>query len=199
MICLCAGPAAAQVEVPPEVQSPAVAAVNELGKHVVLGRFQVAIDRMYPQWKEQLSKRAGGMDKLQEQLAGAGKDMAAQGIQILSFRAVDIPTAYEVDAGKEIVQQNGKPVETMIFKKWLLLIPTVTEFRFTPPAKPGELPKARVVVSKGFQVAISEKGKNDWTFIDGSGIRVSDLRRLFFTLPENLELPEIKQEEKKDN
>jgi hypothetical protein len=207
MICLASLPAAAQVAVPPEVEQSALAAVDELGQQVVLGRYQIAIDRMFPPWKESLAKSVGGVEKLQEKLAGTGKIMAEQGIQLLSFRtesrkdpATGVETkvtAYEVESGKEVVQENGKPVEKMIYKKWLLLIPTVTEFRMTAPAKPGELPKMHVIANHSFQVAISDKGKNDWTFIDGSGLRISDLRRLFFTLPENMTLPEIRSEEKK--
>ena len=207
MICLTSLRPGAQVAVPPEVEQSALAAVDELGQQVVLGRYQIAIDRMFPPWKESLAKSVGGVEKLQEKLAGTGKIMAEQGIQLLSFRtesrkdpatgAETKVTAYEVESGKEVVQENGKPVEKMIYKKWLLLIPTVTEFRMTAPAKPGELPKMHVIANHSFQVAISDKGKNDWTFIDGSGLRISDLRRLFFTLPENMTLPEIRSEEKK--
>ena len=207
MICLAALPVAGQVAVPPEVEQSALAAANDLGQQVVLGRYQVAVDRMFPPWKETLAKSVGGIEKLEAKLAGTGKTLAEQGIQILSLRTENRKdeatgvetkvTAYEVDTGKETVQENGKPVEKMTFKKWLLVIPTVTEFRMTAPGKPGELPKMHVVANHSFQVAISDKGKNDWTFIDGSGLRISDLRRLFFTLPENMILPEIKAEEKK--
>jgi hypothetical protein len=98
-----------------------------------------------------------------------------------------------------VVEENGKKVEKMIYKQWLLLIPTVTEYRITQPGKGGELPKFLVITSSGFQVAISDKDKNDWTFIDGSGVTVPELRRLFITLPDTLVLPEIKRdhEEKK--
>ncbi|WP_367871628.1 hypothetical protein [Luteolibacter sp. Populi] len=198
MICLAVGRAPGQVAAPPAVEQAAIAAVNDMGKEVVLGRHQAAIDRMFPPWKESLAKSVGGMDKLQEKLAAVPKMMAQQGIVLRSFRAEGTPTAYEVDAGKETVQEGGKPVEKMIFKKWLIVIPTATEILFTAPAKPNEAPKMHVVVSHSFQVAIADKDKNDWTFIDGSGLRLSDLRRLFFTLPDNMILPEIKGEEKKD-
>jgi len=46
----------------------------------------------------------------------------------------------------------------------------------------------------GFQVAIADKGSDDWTFISGSDISVADLRSLFTSLPANLELPEVKRE-----
>ena len=189
----------AQVAAPAEVTSAAVAAVKAMGDQVVLGRHQEAINRMYPQWKESVAKREGGMEKLEAKLAGIVKQMNEQGVQVLSFRPEGIPTAYEVGPGKEVVEENGKKVEKMIYKQWLLLIPTVTEYRITQPGKGGELPKFLVITSSGFQVAISDKDKNDWTFIDGSGVTVPELRRLFITLPDTLVLPEIKRdhEEKK--
>jgi hypothetical protein len=189
----------AQVAAPAEVTAAAVAAVKAMGDQVVLGRHQEAIKRMYPQWKESVAKREGGMEKLEAKLAGIVKQMNEQGVQVLSFRPEGIPTAYEVGPGKEVVEENGKKVEKMIYKQWLLLIPTVTEYRITQPGKGGELPKFLVITSSGFQVAISDKDKNDWTFIDGSGVTVPELRRLFITLPDTLVLPEIKRdhEEKK--
>jgi len=189
----------AQVAAPAEVTAAAVAAVKAMGDQVVLGRHQEAIKRMYQQWKESVAKREGGMEKLEAKLAGIVKQMNEQGVQVLSFRPEGIPTAYEVGPGKEVVEENGKKVEKMIYKQWLLLIPTVTEYRITQPGKGGELPKFLVITSSGFQVAISDKDKNDWTFIDGSGVTVPELRRLFITLPDTLVLPEIKRdhEEKK--
>lgn len=186
--------AGAQVEAPAEVTSAAVAAVKAMGDQVVLGKHQVAIDRMYPQWKESVAKREGGMEKLEEKLAGIVKQMNEQGVQLLAFRPEGKPTAYEVGPGKEVVEEDGKKVEKMIFKKWLLLIPTVTQYRITKPAQAGELPKFLVITSRGFQVAISDKDKNDWTFIDGAGVTVPELRRLFITLPDTMVLPEIKRE-----
>ena len=198
------------VPVAPEIEQSAVAAVNELGKQVVMGNHKVALDRMYPAWKEKFAAQVpGGMKALEKTMENLGKEMAKNGTSVISFRAAGPVTAYEVESGKEpllddkgkpvIDKESGKPVEKMLFKKWLLVVPTLTEFRFTEPPKPGELPKIRVAVSHSFQVVISDKGKNDWTFIDGATLRISELRRLFFNLPQDMALPEIKKEEKKTN
>jgi hypothetical protein len=189
----------AQAAAPAEVSTAAVAAVKTLGDQVVLGKFQVAIDRMYPEWKTRAAKRAGGMDKLEEQLADVGKKMAQQGVQLMSFRPQGAPLSFEVGPGKEVVQENGKQVEKLIHKQWLVLVPTITEYRISKPGEKGALPKFVVIQSTGFQVAVSDKGKNDWTFIDGATLRISELRRLFFNLPQDMALPEIKKEEKKTN
>ena len=184
----------AQVVAPPEVTASAVAAVEALGKQVVLGNHQVAIDRMYPRWKDSVAKREGGMAKLEAKLAGIGKMMSEQGVLLRSFRPEGKPIAYEVGSGKEVVEENGRQVERMTFNQWLILIPTVTEYRITPPAeKEHEQPKSMIITTKSFQVAISDKGENDWTFIDGSSATVPDLRRLFFTLPDTMKLPPIER------
>jgi hypothetical protein len=85
----------------------------------------------------------------------------------------------------------GEEVESLIFTKWMVLIPTVTTFRVILE---GET-KPRLIESTGFQVAVSEKGKNDWSFIDGSGLTVNDLRGLFATLPQDLQLPPVGKRE----
>jgi len=183
--CLClVGAVRGQVVPPPEVAASAIAAVEDLGKQVLLGRHKVAIERMYPRWKERMAKRVGGMDALEKQLEGIGEMMARQGVAVLSFRHTGVPIAYEVWPGK--APEGAPPV----YQKWLLLVPTETEYRITQPGTP---PTFHTIRSKGFQVAVSEKGKNEWTFIDGSGLSVADLRSLFITLPENMELPPVER------
>jgi hypothetical protein len=185
----------AQQAAPIDVTDSAVAAVKTLGEQVVLGKHEVAIERMYPEWKERAAKQAGGMDKLEAQLAKVSQMMAQQGVQLISFKPQGPPESYEVQMGKEEVLENGKKVEKAIYKKWLVLIPTVTEYRIAAPAEKGGVPKFVVIQSTGYQAAISDKGKNDWTFIDGASLTVTELRRLFITLPENMQLPPIKRKQ----
>jgi hypothetical protein len=52
-----------------------------------------------------------------------------------------------------------------------------------------------VIESKGFQVAISDKDKIEWSFIDGAGLVVQDLRSLFISLPQDMVLPETVRRE----
>lgn len=185
----------AQQAAPIEVTNSAVAAVKALGEQVVLGKHEIAIERMYPEWKERAAKQAGGMDKLEKQLAKVSQVMAQKGVQLISFKPEGAPESYEVQMGKEEVVENGKKVEKAIYKKWLVLIPTVTEYRIAAPAEKGGVPKFVVIQSTGFQAAVSEKGKNEWTFIDGASLTVAELRRLFITLPENMQLPPIKRKQ----
>lgn len=176
---------------PADVVASAVAAVASLGDEVVLGRYQVAVERMNPLWKERTANRMGGMKELEKQLAGVARQMVQQGISMISFKPQGQPRSFEVGPGKKVEKVNGVEVENLIFTHWLVLIPTVTKFRII---RQGET-KPLVIESIGFQVAISEKGRNDWTFIDGSGLTVNDLRGLYGTLPQDLQLPPLEKRE----
>lgn len=176
----------AQAVAPPEVVKSAITSVEALGKKVVNSDYKAAIDSMYPQWKERMAKRKGGIKKLESELEGIGEMMSRNGVQIISFKTVGMPTSYEVWRGKGGDAAGGEPN----FTKWLLLIPTVTQFRIFH----DDGPKAALINSHGFQVAIADKGQDNWTFINGSDVSVSDLRSLFTTLPANMELPLVKQE-----
>jgi hypothetical protein len=174
---------------PPEIITSAVKAVADLGKEVVMGRYQVAGERMYPMWKERAAKRMGGMHKLQEQIDGVANRMLQQGISITDFRPEGQPRAYEVYPGKIVQVIDGEKIERLRYTKWLVLVPTVTRFRTHLKGDPI----AVIIESTGFQVAVTDKGKEDWTFIDGAGVTVNDLRSLFVNLPMNLELPPLEK------
>ncbi len=184
-------PGTAAVTAPPEVVASAVAAVAKLGDEVVLGRYQVAVDRMNPMWKERTAKRMGGMEELNKQLAGVAKQMVQQGISMISFKPQGQPRSFEVSPGKKVEKVNGVETESLVFNKWLVLVPTATKFRIM---REGDT-KPLVIDSIGFQVAISDKGRNDWSFIDGSGLSVNDLRSMFATLPQDLTFPPLEKKE----
>ncbi len=177
--------------VPPEIIKSAVTAVESLGKEVVLGKYQVAIDRMYPQWKERTAKKMGGKENLEKQLEDVAKQMLKRGISITDFKPQGEPKAYEVYPGKAVQIINGKETEVMRYTKWLVLVPTVTRVRMLIDGDPIPLN----FESTGFQVAISDKGSNEWFFIDGTAVTVNELRSLFITLPENMELPPLEKKQ----
>ena len=139
-------PAAPVVTAPPEVVASAVAAVSKLGDEVVLGRYQVAVDRMNPMWKERTAKRMGGMQELEKQLAGVAKQMVQQGISMISFKPQGQPRSYEVSPGKKVEKVNGVDVESLVFNKWLVLVPTVTKFRIMQKVE-KEVPKVITIDS----------------------------------------------------
>ncbi|NJM38089.1 MAG: hypothetical protein HC845_09665 [Akkermansiaceae bacterium] len=146
---------------------------------------------MNPQWKERTAKRIGGMEELEKQLDGVSQQMVQQGITIISFRPQGLPRSFEVSPGRKVETVNGEQVESLVYHKWLVLIPTLTQFRIV---RPGQA-KPTVIDSTGFQVAIADKGKNNWSFIDGAGLTVNELRGLFGTLPQDLQFPTIEKRE----
>jgi hypothetical protein len=177
-------------EIPATVAAAAVDAVTKLGEQVVLGRFRIAIERMNPMWKDRTAKRMGGMEELERQLDGVAQQMVQQGISMLSFRPEGQPRAFEVWPGKKVDIVNGKEVESLIYTKWMVFVPTVTRFRII---REGNRPL--IIDSIAYQVAITEKDQNDWTFIDGSGLTLNELRSLFTNLPQDLTLPPVEKRE----
>jgi hypothetical protein len=177
--------------IPPDVLASAVAAVGKLGDEVVLGHYQVAVQRMNPLWKKRTAQHMGGEEVLEKQLAGVAAQMAQQGISMISCKPVGQPIPYEVAPGKKRVKENGVEVDKLVYTKWLVLVPTMTQFRIFPAGAK----RALVIDSTSFQVAVCEKGKNDWTFIDGANLNAGDLRGLFSTLPRDMELPPVKKHE----
>ncbi len=185
------GTASGQAAAPPEVAASAVSAVAELGKQVEIGRYEFAIRRMYPTWKERMAARVGGEQELEKQLADAAEQMVSKGVAITSFLPQGRPTTYEVGIGKKVDMVNGQPAESLIYTKWLVLVPTLTKFTVRPQG--GGKPVT--IESSGFQAAISDKGRNDWTFIDGSKLNANELRKLFVNLPHDIELPPVEMKE----
>ncbi len=180
--------------VQPDVVTSAVAAVAKLGEEVVLGRYQMAVERMNPLWKERTAKRMGGMEALGKQLDAVAAEMVKQGISMISCKPQGQPRVLQVSPGKKTVKESGANVEKLVYTKWLAFIPTVTKFRVMRKIE-GQVPKQIIIESTSYQVAISDKGANDWTFIDGSGLKAGDLRSLFSTLPQDLELPPVERRE----
>lgn len=176
---------------PPEVLQSARSAVADLGKQVVLGRYQYAIEKMNPLWKERMAARKGGIAAVERELAGVSERMVQQGITITDFQPRGNPSSYEVGPGKRVDVVGGQQVENLIYTKWLVLVPTLTKIRVFPQGSP----KPIEIEITGFQVAISDKGRNEWTFIDGSSLTQGDLRQLFINLPQDMVLPPIEKRE----
>lgn len=190
------GPAQAE-EIPAGVATSAVVAVKKLGEQVVLGNRLYAVERMYPRWKERMAKRVGGMEafdrKLKEQIKEVEAQMRQHGMSVIAFNPVGTPRVHGVWQGKQTKVVDGRAVEVLVKTKWMVLIPTVTKLRIFDQ----QLSKHRIIESQGFQVAVADKGKNDWYFMDGAGLSVADLRSLFPDLPGNLELPKLERREVK--
>lgn len=91
----------AQTTAPIEVVNSAIAAVNDLGKQVVLGKMKTSMERMYPQWRQRLSERAGGDAALEKTFDEMMAEMMKQGTTMISFKTFGFPTVYDVYPGKK--------------------------------------------------------------------------------------------------
>ena len=139
---------------PLEVVKSAVAAVEKLGSEVSRGNYAVAIERMNPLWTERLAKQSpGGMAEVQKQIEEAAQLMTKRGVSIISSIPQGPPRSYEVGPGKKVEKVNGQEVESLIYTKWMVFVPTLTQYRLFL-----EKERKSVIIEKvGYQVAVSEK------------------------------------------
>ena len=167
---------------PKEVLDQAVAATREMGQQVLRGDYGVALDRMYPRWKNRAAKRlAGGQTELARRLAEIPSQMAKQGISMLKYEVGEPTGAHEVVLLRT-KDESGNDVK--MYLEWLVFVPTRAEYRIIDP----QTRLARRIETKGFQVAVNKKGTADWYFIDGRNCSITDLRSFFPGLPEDLGL-----------
>lgn len=176
-------PALCQVKAPVEVVDSGVAAVNDLGKQCSLGKFAVAFERMNPLWRKRLATKLGGEEILKAQCESIGAQLAKNATTLISHTTEGFPTIYEVSPGKKTESIDGKEVESLIYTKWLMVVPTVARYRII--GTDGK----HIIESHAFQIAVSDKAKLDWSFIDGGTVTVADLRTMFISLPMTMKLP----------
>lgn len=179
---------------PPGVVPSALAAVEQLGLQAVQGKFETALERMYPPWRHQSAVRAGGEAKFIAAMNRLPAEMAKAGVTLLSCKPSGSPTVLEAVPGMRRVQRQGQVFTAMRHTKWLVLVPTVTVFQVIHQVQ-GQPPRRVKIESTGYQIAIADKAKLDWTFIDGSSVTIADLRALFSTLPADLKLPPLSKRE----
>lgn len=158
-------------------------AAQQLGNEVLKSNFLYAIEHMYPRWKNRQAKRLGSESRLLESFSNAGAQMQEAGITIDSFVALQPTRAYRVHpkmkpGAREIRSSADLDYQILVF------IPTKMKMSFF-----SEGQAKRSFMRQSFQVALANEGENKWTFIDGSTIRITDLRSMFPLLPNDLELP----------
>ncbi len=179
-------------KVPDAAIASAVQAVADLGKSVVQGRYRVALDRMNPKEKAQLAKQKGGIEAVEKKLEGVADEMVRQGVRIISCKPQGKPVAYGVEPEDVIEEVDGKKVNLVKYSQWLVLVPTITRFEVLHRVE-GQPAKWIEIEEVSFQVAVSDRDKADWTFINGAGLSVARLRNLYLTLPATIEFPPVQR------
>jgi len=165
---------------PPEVLESAAEATKALAAQVMEGNYAYSIEKMYPRWKARAAKREGGMKELLERLAKAPAEMQRKGITLLDLEVGQPAAGHEVRAA--LIGDAGGG-QRRILTEWLVLVPTTSRFKVVDPRRGVK----KEIETYGYQVAIANKERMEWTFIDGSGLSVSELRRFFPGLPEDRE------------
>lgn len=167
-----------------EVSQSVRAATQRLGNEVLQSNFRYAIDHMYPRWKNSQAKRLGSEAKLLAAFNSAGAKMQEAGVTLDSFLALEPTGAYRVHPKLKPGVSDVNSSSDLDYQI-LVLIPTQMKISFYVEGHPK-----RSFMRNSYQVALSQEGSNEWSFIDGSTIRFTDLRSLFPLLPSDLELPE---------
>ena len=181
--------------VPEAVKIEAQKATQALVNQVVRGNQDAAFLHMNPEWRKKLARKNGGEKKLMKEMRAQFAALQAQGISIRAMETKEPDVAYEVDFGLQDQLINGKAQKVGIYKKYLVFVPNVSLVTATNRnVQPPEIYDIRV---DGFTVAISDKEKNNWTFIDGADLKAANLRELFPFLPRNEKLLGFPKREKK--
>lgn len=181
--------------VPQAVRIEAQKATQALVNQVVRGNQDAAFLHMNPVWKDKLARKNGGEKKLMANMRAEFSNLQAQGVAIRAMEAKKPDVAFEVDFGLKAQVINGVNQQVGIYKKYLVFVPTLSLVTATNrKAQPPEIYDIRI---DGFQVAICDKGLNNWTFIDGSDLKAANLRELFPFLPRNEKLLGFPKREKK--
>ena len=184
-------------EVPEAAIASAVEAVAELGKSVVRGNYQMALDRMNPKEKKLLAEKMGGLEALEKKLAEAPAQMERNGVKVVFSKPKGKPQAYAVTpVFVKPSEQGGAGGEEgkgrWFYSQWLVVVPTLTRYEVRLPTE-GDGEQLVRIENLSFQVAVSDRGKDDWTFINGAGLTLGRLRNHYRTLPADIEFPPVEE------
>lgn len=189
-----------------DVKERAQAAVQVVVNETIRGDFKAALDSMNPEFLNMIARPFGGPKRLKAQYLKQMKEMGANGVTFQAAITRRADSAFEVDYGFEdllvdgqkVIGPDGKPKQVARYRKWMVFVPTVKDFQYLDKAKnPAELRRFR---KWDFEIAISPKGQENWTFVNGNGMNALQLRKVFKFLPKedkDYQFPEIKNEELK--
>ena len=169
--------------VPMEVQNRAKDAVQDQVAKTLKGDFKGVVDKMNPDHLKILAREAKvPVNVLKAQKLRQLQGVAQQGVTIEAMITLPPSGAFEVDFGLVGQVVNGEAVNGAAYRQWMVFIPTVMDVSAMDLA--AEPPRMRTVRKWSFEVAISPKDKDDWTFVNGDGVNALELRKLFKFLPQ---------------
>jgi hypothetical protein len=188
--------------VPNDVMERARMAVQKLVDQVVRGNYEATLETMHPEFVKAISRPYGGPEKYKASMLKMMQQMGGNGIAIQAIITQAPETALEVDFGmqdvlvdgKPVLGADGKPKREGAYRSWMVFVPTVMDVFITD--KQAQPPVMKKVRKWNFQVAISPKREENWTFISGSSINPLLLRKIFPFLPkdeDSFQFPKVKK------
>ena len=161
--------------VPAEILADAVKATQAVGDETLKGDFDGVVKKLYPRYRKRAAKRLGSNEALTEQMRKLVNEFAASGMTVTKFEAEPAIHGFDIPE----------------FSEWLVFVPTKRTVRRIDPTT-GLTQWAEI---KDYQVAIRKKEVGaSWSFINGSRLKMTELRSFFPSLPNDLEeyaVPEI--------
>ena len=168
--------------VPMEVQMRAKEAVQEMVNKTLQQDFVAVADKIYPDYLQLLARaKRKTIAQVKAEEVAKLKAVGASGVTIDSMITLAPKNAFEVEYGVE-KGQGGSATEAG-YRSWMVFIPTVLDFSALDNL--ADPPRMRSFRKWGFQVAISKKDQESWTFVDGDGVNALELRKLFKFLPQD--------------
>lgn len=161
--------------VPAAVLADAVKATQEVGDQTLKGDFEGVVTQLYPRYRKRAAKRLGSNEALAEQMRKLVSDFMAGGMTVTKFVAEPAIHGFDIPE----------------FREWLVFVPCTRTVRRIDPDT-GLVQWAEI---KDYQVAIRKKGEGEhWSFINGSRLKIQELRSFFPSLPNDIEefaVPEV--------
>jgi hypothetical protein len=169
--------------VPMEVQLRAKDAVQVMVNKTLQQDFVAVAEMMNPEYLKILARtNQKTVNQIKAQAVQTLRGIGTGGVSLEAMITLAPQGAFEVDYGFEDKIVNGEKVKVAGYRSWMVFIPTVVDFSgLDEKAQP---PRVRTIRQWSFQVAISKKDKEAWTFISGDSVNALELRKLFKFLPQ---------------
>ncbi len=155
-------------------------ATEKLADEILKDNIDYAILNIYPRWKAHLASRVGGQQQLILKAREAVKQMRDSKTEIVDIKVGTPTDIYYV----HVRQKKGLAKVVYPFDynfQKLVIVPLSKHVKFgkTNP----ETGKPYQAIQNSYQLAVYDEVAQTWSFIDGSGITVNDIRNLFPTIP----------------
>ena len=150
--------------VPAEILADAVRATQAVGDQTLKGEFDAVVEKLYPRSRKRAAKKLGGNQAVVDRMREMVNEFSAGGMALTKFVAEPAIHGFDIPE----------------YREWLVFVPTTRTVRRISP----ETGLTQFLEITDYQVAIRKKeAGSEWSFINGSTLKISELRSFFPTLP----------------